>query len=561
MFLATYRTLIYLRLAKSVNLLASQLSPSRILIIAVPALALLLWLGSRDRPDPLWAESASLLRQPATLVAEVPDSLQSLYCQIHQLPFKPGDSTAYRLVMQPSPANIEWVSFKKLALAAASSPLHRIVVSGVTGVGSTKQGKRMANLLAGSYDRVLQIDCAPWFDVEYHKKYIGREDEKAEFHPGELLLFWEKCRKNPAQKFVAVIDNFDKINPETFFGPALWEALSAKKTVAKVGKDTVEMPENFYLISITHFGPGAVVEFNAEHFKRLGDRVPLEISPPDLVAWLRLQERGAETDPVKLAALRDTAQMHRFLFYFLKTNQLLRNKYTEGHQMGQGSNIRPLYRDADREKYRIAVMSHLNALRPTDPLTEKDFKPIEYTIRNEGLEAGSSFFAQFVQMLHKTGYFVEITMVGTTALLTALVGYWVFRRREQLIRRYGDRARQIFQNFENQQITAEAASRRLEEIKREVDGLVLRRKLGYTEGLYFLAFVEDMVKRIEFARSISENFLELFSAFMEDDVLTEGEYLKLKQFLHSMRHKIPAEVYEQFSRKVENTYAASRNLR
>lgn len=539
--------------------MASRFSPSFVFPFAACVLALLIWLGSRNRPDPLWAEAAVLIRQPATLIADVPDSLQFLYCKIHKTTFTPGDSTAYRLAMQPSPSNIEWLSFQKLACAAAEAPLRRIVVSGVTGAGSTKQGKRVANLLAGSYDRVLQVDCAPWFDVELHKKYIGREDEKGVFHPGEMLLFWDRCRQHPDQKFVAVMDNFDKINPETFFGPILWEALSSKKTVAELGGKRVEMPDNFYLISITHFGPGAVVEFNAEHYKRLGDRIPLDISPCDLVAWLQLQERGGETDTVKLAALRDTAQMHRFLFYFLKTNQLLRKKYTEGHQMGQGSNIRPLYMDSDRPKFKMAVMSHLNALRPNEPLMEKDFNPIEYTIRNNGLEAESSFFAQLIQMLRDTGYFVEITMVGTTALLTALVGYLVFRRRELLIRRYGDRARQVFSNFENQLINAEAAARRLEEIKREVDGLVLQRKLGYTEGLYFLAFVEDMVKRIEFARSISENFLELFGAFMEDDLLTEGEYLKLKQFLHSMRHKIPAEVYEQFSKKVESTYAASHN--
>jgi hypothetical protein len=46
---------------------------------------------------------------------------------------------------------------------------------------------------------------------------------------------------------------------------------------------------------------------------------------------------------------------------------------------------------------------------------------------------------------------------------------------------------------------------------------------------------------------------------MEDDVLTESEYLKLKQFLHSIRHKIPEEVYGQFSRKVEMTYTAGKN--
>ena len=159
--------------------------------------------------------------------------------------------------MQPTPTNIEWVSFQKLALAAYSAPLRRIVVSGVTGVGSTKQGKRVANLLAGSYDRVLQIDCSPWFDVEYHKKYIGHEDEKGNFHPGELMLFWDRCRQHPEQKFVAVVDNFDKINPETFFGPALWEALSAKKNRGRSGRENCGNAGQF-LYDFDHaFWPGS----------------------------------------------------------------------------------------------------------------------------------------------------------------------------------------------------------------------------------------------------------------------------------------------------------------
>ena len=147
-------------------------------------------------------------------------------------------------------------------------------------------------------------------------------------------------------------------------------------------------------------------------------------------------------------------------------------------------------------------------------------------------------------------------MVAATAVLTRMFGWWVFRRREQLIRRYGDRAQQVYSGFEKQNISAEVAGRRLEEIKKEVDDLVMRRRLGYTEGLYFLAFIEDRSKRIEFARNVSENFLELFNAFMEDDVLTENEYLKLRQFLQSIRHKIPLDLYEQFRDKVEAAYAA-----
>ena len=113
----------------------------------------------------------------------------------------------------------------------------------------------------------------------------------------------------------------------------------------------------------------------------------------------------------------------------------------------------------------------------------------------------------------------------------------------------------MFAGLENQLVSAEMAARRLEEIKNEVDRLVMRRQLNYTEGLYFLAFVEDKVKRIEFARNVSQNFLELFNTFMEDDVLTESEYTKLRQFLQSIRHKIPPETHDQFRKKVEEAYA------
>jgi hypothetical protein len=44
---------------------------------------------------------------------------------------------------------------------------------------------------------------------------------------------------------------------------------------------------------------------------------------------------------------------------------------------------------------------------------------------------------------------------------------------------------------------------------------------------------------------------------MEDNLLTESEYLKLRQFLQSIRHKIPVEIYNQFIEKVETAYAAN----
>lgn len=528
-------------------------------ILAVPvilAFVFLFWLGCRNQPDPLWIESGRLLRAPSDLIAEVPDSLQLLYSQIHQTAYRPGDTIGLYLVSQPTLSNIEWTEFRKLTTAVAHADKRRIVISGVTGTGSTKQAKRASNLVAGACDRVLQIDCAPLFDLDYHKKYIGVETEKGQFSPGELLKFWQRCEQNPNESFVAVIDNFDKINPETFWGPALWEALSSKNPEAEIGGHTYRFPKNFYLVSVTHLGPGSQIEFNEEHFKRLGKQYVLPPNPLELLAVMRLMQQKTDLTPQQARAVRDVSETRRYLFYFLKINQLLRNAYGEGYQMGQGTGLRELFCDTDRTELKQTVLNHLNALHPEHPMSLEDFNAFDETIENDGLEPGTSFMARQIQLLHDTGYFVEITMVATTALLTALVGWWVFRRREQLIRLYGEQAREVYDSFERQAVTAEVAARRLEDIKNEVDSLVLKRQLGYTEGLYFLAFIEDKVKRIEFARNVSENFLELFNAFMEDNVLTESEYLKLRQFLQSIRHKIPVESYEEFNRKVEETYAS-----
>ncbi|MBL7826202.1 MAG: hypothetical protein JNJ57_06185 [Saprospiraceae bacterium] len=501
----------------------------------------------------MWVTSGTLVEQSAVLIADLPDSLQWLYTNIHNRPFKKGDTLGLFLVSQPSLSNIEWTAFKKLTLHAAAS--QRLVISGVTGTGATKQAKRAANLIAGSPSRVIQIDCAPGFDIEYYKKYIGQEDEKGIFIPGELLQFWKKCKQNPQQRFVAVVDNFDKINPETFFGPILWEALSSRKVSAQIGTEQVQMPQNFQIISVTHLGPGSKVEFNEEHFKRLGSQYILEPNPKEMIAYLDLQQRQKSVNDEQLQWLSDAENVRSFIYYFLKINQLLTNRYGPGFQMGQGTNLRSYFHPKDRLKLKQTVLSHLNALHPADPLQLSDFDDIETALQNNGLEPRSSFLARQVQVLQDTGYFVEITMVAGTALLTALIGYWVFRRREMLIRRYGEKAKQVFSSFEKQQISAETAARRLEQIKEEVDNLVMRRRLGYTEGLYFMAFVEDKVKRIEFAKNVSENFSELFNAFMEDEVLTENEYLKLRQFLQTIRHKIPSDSYEQFSKKVEQAYA------
>ena len=490
------------------------------------------------------------------------DSIQLLFNELH--PTEPAldrsDSAAFRLISRPYLPVIEWKKFDSFCRTVQRKRF--IVLSGVTSTGATNLAVCAARLLAGQPQNLLQINCAPQFDLEYHRKYIGRE-ENGRFIPGELLHFWDKCRRYPGQKFVVILDNFDKINPETFFGPEMWEMLSSRREPARLGTLEVQVPDNFYLISVTHFGPGAQTEFSEEHFKRIGRPYVLEPNVHELLEYLHRQEvllsARAATDTAaarQLALLRDTVEQRRFLYYFLKTNALICDRYSPGHQLGQGSNLRKCYLAGGVPALKQLFQDHVNALRPERALSQKDFSSFDYTIANAGVAEHSNFLARQVQMLRDTGYLQEVTMVAATALLTALFGWWVFRRRERLIRSYGERVQQVFYDFDHQQTSAEEASRRLEEIKKEVDNLVLRRHLNYTEALYFMAFIEDKVKRIDFSRSVSEYFLELFNAFMEDNVLTENEYIKLCQFLESIRHKIPDEAYQQFNQKVEEAYKA-----
>ncbi|MCS6929060.1 MAG: hypothetical protein NZM43_06140 [Saprospiraceae bacterium] len=522
------------------------------LLLFLPIVGLAAWIGTRDQADPLWLQAGEIVRQRYPLLEDVPDSLQYWYCLWHRRRYRKGDSTALRIVSQPTLSKIEWRTFHQLCDYATR---HRdIVVMGVTGVGSTKQTKHLARLLTGSPDNQLIIECAPQFDLDFHKKYIGYE-RNGQFYPGELIQFWERCRRSPEQQFAVVIDNFDKINPETFFGPALWEALSSTSVrEANIGGYRVVVPDNCRLLSVIHFGPGGVVKFSGEHFKRLGRPYLLRPNPRELCEML-YRKWAYSKDAARAAFVRDPQRMQAHIFYFLKANELIAQRYGEGYQLGQGTAVRELFLEQERDDLKRVFLDHLAAVNTSNPLTARDFASIEYTIEKGGTAPHSSFFDRLYQLLHDTGYFVEITMVITTALLTFLLSWWVFRRRERLIRHYGEQAQEIFQNFEQQRLNADSAAKQLERIKSEVDMLVRRRRLNYTEGLYLLTFIEDKVKRVEFARNVSQNFIELFNAFMEDNILTRSEYLKLRQFLQFVRHKIPPDTYEYFHRKVEDAYS------
>jgi hypothetical protein len=522
--------------------------------------AVLLWFGTRNQPDPTWQNAEKLLCQDFLMLDESVDSLQLLFEEFHGLSRK-NDSSAFKLVASPYLPTMEWTKFKEYYWYIEKNK--GAVIASINGSGASTLTDRLAKFIAQKPENLMHINCAPEFGLALHNRYIG-DLGKIPFKKGELLLLWEKCLKNPTEKFVVVADNFDKINPETFFGPELWEKLDDNKKEVKINNEKIEIPPNFYLMSVIHAGVSSKIELTNEHFRRLGGLHILEPSVIELISNLRnkkieveaeLQKKGIDDKKhknllVQQKALNDTAHLMKYVCFFAKTNKYIAERYSNSHQLGQWSNIRKLYLQEDFKIVRETFLNHINALEPQNTMSLKDFETIDYTLNTEGLEAKSNFFDRQIKFLKDTGYFVEMTLIAATSLMTALFGWWVFRRKEQLLRKYGERTKEIFESFEKNNLTAEDASIKLNEIKLEIDNLVLKRTINYTEALYFMGFIEDKVKRIEFARNTSEAFLELMNTFMEDGILTDKEQQKLNQFLKSIRNKIPDSEYQKFVEEV-----------
>lgn len=537
---------------------------NRLLFFVLPALAALFFLlkvGFSDRPDPEWRASANLISTDFYTLEEAADSLQILY-ENFQGKKSPDSLAAFKIMSSPALPTMAFSKFKNLFERVCKQ--RSAVISAVSGMGTTTLANRFARLIATRPDNLLTINCAPQFDLELHKTYIGHA-ENGVWKPGFLMNLWEKAIERPDEKFVCLLDNLDKINPETFFGPDLWELLSDSKHVVEFGGKRVVVPPNFYLLSVTHLGEGNKIELSNEQFKRLGSQIVQEVSPDELVINLQGKRRELLANPARdekgnaqLAALSDSQNLQRLVFFFSKTNRMVAEKLSADFQLGW-TNVRKLYLPGDLPAIKNVFLSSVNGLHPKEPLMEKDFATIDYALKTGGLLKNSSPILSQVEWLRDLGFLTEFTVLGLTALATALGTWLLFRRSRRLLQAFSRRVNETFQQFENQQLTVESACEKLGEIRHELNELVLSRKLSFNEGVYFLNQIDDQMRRIEIARSTSENFLQLMEMFLEDNLLTDGEYQKLIQFLDSVRHKIPAADWGRYRNDVEEIYQKNKN--
>lgn len=550
------------------------------LLLAVlgPLSIWLLYIGFRNQKDPVWAESADLLRKNPLTLDKAGDSLRLLYNAFHAQKLPEGDPLPLQLVSEPY---VPTMTYSKFCFYFNQVTEQKFaIIAGVTGSGNSTLVDRMANLMADKGNK-MQILCAPQFDLELNKRYIGSL-ENGQFRKGELLKFWENCRARPSEKFVCVIDNFDKINPETLFGPELWQRLDDPKFVVTFGKDTIQIPDNFYLLCITHAGVGQKIEMNNEHFKRFGGQILLQPTSEELVLGLKVKRKDVEKDVSKkkkaletieketpqyndltnalakseaqLTALTDTANLHRFVYFFEKANATITEKYGSSYQLGQWSDVRKQFQEKDLQTLQSIFLNHVNSLKPPTEMREIDLSALNYAIKKEGSIVNSSPIRRTVNTLADLGFASELGVAGTFALISGIAGWWYFRRRHRFIKSFTKEIYDLMDDFAAKRRGYDQIVADLNKIKRDFDGLVLEQKVNYNEAAFFYGFLEDKTKLVQLAREVNEVFLKLMDVFLEDNILTESEHDKLNQFLESIRYKISTPQYYEYKNQIQKAY-------
>jgi hypothetical protein len=521
--------------------------------------------GLQDKKDPLWARLDTDLRRDYQTLDKSIDPLDSLFQEFHQLNDSPADSTAFERIATPFLPTMEFKKFEQYVNLLKENKF--LLISGVSGAGTSTLTNRLARFAATDLDNILEIYCAPQFDMEFYKRYIG-ERQMGNFSKGELLEFFDRCHANPKEKFVIFIDNLDKINPETFFGPLLWNKLDDPTFELNYNGEIVEIPDNFYLISVTHAGISSKIELNNEHFRRLGNRNYLAPDRSELIIYLRnkLQENLAEleqselseTDRAELqteiASLTDTLHIKGFIYAFETINQYIEQEYSKNHRLGQWSGLRKFYIKEDLPRLFNGFVEHVNALKPDEVMRQEDLVHVHYALDTKGLLKSTNFFAIQWKALEEKGFLTEFVVGFTFLFFSGIFSFFLFRRRQKYIKGYTDQVYNLIEKFENNEVNYEDISRSFTKLKTEVDQLIINKKINYSEASFFYTFIENKVKQIELSREVNKNFRELVETYMEDDILTEKEYKKLKAFLSKIKKKITMEDYIKFSEEIEALY-------
>ncbi|MEE9439092.1 MAG: hypothetical protein V3V14_08845 [Saprospiraceae bacterium] len=511
-----------------------------------------LWKITRNIVDPIWINLEQLDYSKIKTLDNSHNNIQSLFNDFHNNTI--GKKTdAVELISDPYMPIMEFSKFELYIKALKNE--RRIVISGVSGNGATTLISKLAKFIAIDDLRITNLICTPQFDLIYNKELIG-EKVDGKFRKGKLLKFWEECLAHPENKYIAIFDDIDKVNPETIFGSDLWENLFNPKYKQFINGEEVVIPDNFYMISSTLSAIGSRNQLHNEHFERIGRVYYLMPNTIEMALYLnrkkeklnnKIAKNGIESlekrDRIEIEVLNDKKNIIEYLYTFQKTNQIIEEKINKNCQLAQWSTLRKYYYPKDKEKLHNTFISHVNAFSPDMIFEKKDLNPVFYAIKNNGLMPKSNKLALWFKVFKEWGFLTEFVVAICFALITALLSIYFNTKRKKQVTIFLTRSETIYSNYENRELDSDAALFKLSELKGEIELHTKNNKISFPEAIFFHNSVRSKVNSIEISKNINATFLILMDVFLEDGILSKNEYTKLMSFLNKIENNIPKKDY------------------
>lgn len=532
--------------------------------IVLSVILFLYSVGTKNSFDPFWKEldtvmndnglsnadeptmSRSLLKRIIP-VSERLDTIEYEYGKLHNE--RKGIDSIIRMISEPFLP--DWEYKKLFQYTGILLKNKKIVLSGVSGSGKTTVVERLAAFVAGSKSRITQMACVEKLDVEYHKIWVG-SFENGKFTKGRLLELFEKCNLDSTHNYVFVIDDIDKIYPATFFGAEIWQEFDNpdNKSFISGYPNEIAIPDNFYLISVTHTGVANTIELNDEHYRRLGNLVKVQPDFREFVLNLKTKKYN------------EIPKLHKkkLLYFFRKANDFIEKNYGDSYMLGQWSSIRKLCKPEDWDKFIGEFLIHVNAFKPARMITKEDFQPIFHAIENNGEIPSSSFLYNTYHELVSIGIFSELTVGLAFAVVSAVFGWFVLVKKRKFLSSLQAGVMDTSKKFQSGDIDFEEAVRSLVEYKTTLEQLIYKQKIRYEDAIYFFLYLNEQMNVLENTNKmsrISEGFIHTFEEYMEDGILTDDEYAKLNSFLANLRNVLSPEVYYKLKDQVDTIYKSN----
>ena len=525
----------------------------KFLIAIIAVLCVLIYWGSSNEIDPEWTAMEEKLDSDYLTLANAQDSVAMLFETIHH-----SKATPENIISRIGSPFIPIVEYQKFEYYINEVVENKFAVfSSVSGSGTSTLVDRLAKFIATDDSHLLRVFGAVNFDMEYHRRFIGKEKE-GEWQQGELLDFFDRCLANPDEKFVMVFNDVHKVEPETFFGREVWYKLYDRKAQMQIRGKPIVIPPNFHMLSVAHVIPNAKVVLTEDHYRRIGKLYNIEPNEVELIFYLRDQAKDNEK------ALSKNPNVKPFVYAFNQANKIITQKFNNSYTVGQWSNIRRLYNEDNLTEMLDYFVAHVNSFNPRNEMTREDLKPIEYAIHNKGKLSGSNFFSRKLKSLEEKGFLTEFIVGLSFILVSALSSFFIFKRREKIISEKITMVSTLFKEFESKTKDYDTISIEIDNIKESVDHLALTKKINYEEATFFYQYFYDKTRKIEIAKEARNHFEDLIYVSLDDGILSEREHQKLLDFLNRIKTRIGESDYLHFKSeidRIQEEYSESNVLR